>query len=632
MLQSQAPDAGVVVQRQEIAVRLAEIYAAQLRYPEAAKSLDLALSLPGGMRSVDPLWETRVHALQARTAQAHGDKPAAEAYWRQTESQAREFVVRYKRRAVDQKTCVAAVRLLSQSLLEANRPQDAIAALETLRVLEQNDDQATAHTLREIAECYAQLRDAGREKQALLDALAVLDRQEKRSTSDDYADLLDRLASVCQSQRDDAQAQQYWNRSAELFEALSNDAQTDLAEQIKQCQNLQRVYQRLGRWQDGIRVTERLLEYRQQTLLPDDPELWRTKAALGGFYSKLDDMPRARPLLEDALGYWRGRQPPAVTELAAALNNLAEVARASGAYNEAYEHLEEALPLYERLYAADDFRLAELHSNLAAVLSAKGRYKSAIDHYRATAKVCRASAEKDRHADELLATTLLNTAMLYKSQRQFAEAADNCLEAFAIRRRLAPGDEKSLLPFYLAIASLHLAQDQTHPANVGEVSNDLLEAEKFITDARNCCVRLRQLDKPSGGTVHQLEGMVQLRHGRLERAAESFQQSLSIAKNSRQIAAEAKSLTYLAEVELRHGVAADPAIRTASFEQAEQLSRQALDLHRQVQAYPNLQFMAFLSYARAARALGHNPTAMRATRCSGAADRVAAGRNRRRGE
>ncbi len=55
-------------------------------------------------------------------------------------------------------------------------------------------------------------------------------------------------------------------------------------------------------------MTAQLLEYRQQTLLPDDPEIWRSKTALGEFYAHAHDANAARPLLTAALRYWRNRR------------------------------------------------------------------------------------------------------------------------------------------------------------------------------------------------------------------------------------------------------------------------------------------------------------------------------------
>ena len=67
---------------------------------------------------------------------------------------------------------------------------------------------------------------------------------------------------------------------------------------------------------------------------------------------------------------------------------------------------------------------------------------------------------------------------------------------------------------------------------------------------------------------------------------------MELAQRCRQASLAAKSLTYLAEIELRRGHA----------EQAAELAGQALKIHEQVQAYPNLRFMAYLTAARAAYA------------------------------
>jgi tetratricopeptide (TPR) repeat protein len=202
-------------------------------------------------------------------------------------------------------------------------------------------------------------------------------------------------------------------------------------------------------------------------------------------------------------------------ELARALNNLAEVARNNGGYAEALTHLEEAVPICQRIYAKDDVRLAEVYSNLAGVLSAQGRYKAAIDQYRQTIDICRAGAgPTTRRAKELLATTLVNTAMLYKSQRQFREAARYCSDALEVQRA-AGAEESGLVPFFTALASLYLAQDQAHPTGPAAVSVDLGQAAQFTAQAHDLCQKYDLGGQPAGILVLQLEAMIHLRKGEL---------------------------------------------------------------------------------------------------------------------
>jgi CHAT domain-containing protein/tetratricopeptide (TPR) repeat protein len=608
-------DPVMVAKRQEIAVSLAEIALAREDFPQALEMVERALSLPAGVRQTDPLWESRVYAIKARIEQKRPDADAARRAWSEVESRIRAVLETPDRAPLNYDSQEAAVGLLTQALIGLGKPAEAIAARERLLARQSADDVAAARNLAQIATCYAELADDAGEQRVLEAAIALLDKHEKDNkhaqdnkeqqdkTSAEYADLVDRLALVLEHRGQNDAAQRRWTEAAAIYEGLIKPAATDdrhLERQMQYCQSLQAVYQQLNEWDDAIRVTRRLLEHREQTMLPEDPNLWRAKSALGAFYGKRDDATTAKPLLIEAAAYWRSRVPPAPMELARTLNNLAEVARNNGGYAEALKHLEEAVPICQRIYAKDDVRLAEVYSNLAGVLSAQGRYKAAIDQYRQTIEICRAGAGPvTRRAKELLATTLVNTAMLYKSQRQFREAARYCADALEVQRASTGADESGLVPFYTALASLYLAQDQAHPTGPASVSVDLGQAAQFTAQAHDLCQKYNLGEQPAGILVLQLEAMIHLRKGELEPGATALKQALVLAQRCRQASLSAKSLTYLAEIALRRGTP----------DRAAELAGEALKIHEQVQAYPNLRFMAYLTEARAQRELGNRDKA-----------------------
>jgi CHAT domain-containing protein len=589
-------DPVMVVKRQEIAVALAEIALAREDYLQAANMVERALTLPAGLRETDPLWEARVYALRARIDQRRADLPGAQHAWAEVESRVRPVLEGLERGTPLHESQDAAAGLLTQALVALERVPDAIAMREKLLTHQAGDEESMARNLSEIAACYAQLKDDAGEQRTLEQALVLAEQHDKQATAS-YASLLERLAAIDDRQNDSAKAKHRLNDAAQIYEALIAPVAEDdrgLELQMQYCQSLQAIYQRLGKWPDAIRVTGQLLEYRERTMLPDDPNIWRNKSALGFFYAKLNDGDRAKPLLVEAADYWRGRVPPAPTELARTLNNLAEVVRNQGSFTEALKYLEEAVPICRQIYAPDDLRLAEVYNNLASMLSAQGRYKAAIDQYHQGAEICRsvAGAAAER-AKEVLATTLVNMAMLYKSQRQFREAARLCAEALEVQRSLADAEESSLVPFYSALASLYLAQDQAYPTGPAAVSVDLSQAAKFTQQAHDLCQQFDLIEQPSGIVVLQLEAMIHTRKAELAEGEAGFKQALTLAKKTRQASLAAKSLTYLGEIALRRGDA----------KRAAELAGEALKIHDQVQAYPNLRFMAYLTAARAAYAL-----------------------------
>ena len=383
-------------------------------------------------------------------------------------------------------------------------------------------------------------------------------------------DLLARLASVLEHRGKNEAAQKLWTESAKIYEDLAqpvaaDDRQSD--RQMQYYQSLQAIYQQLNLWDEAIRVTQLLLDQRKQTMLPDDPNLWRVKTALGAFYGKRDERDgtqTAKPLLMEAAEYWRGRVPPAPIDLVRTLNNLADVARNSGGYAEALQYLDEAIPICRGIYTENDVRLAEVYGNQAAVLSAQGRYKAAIDLYGQAIDICRREPDA-RRKNELLATTLVNTAMLYKSQRQFGNAATFCFDALEVQR--TSGDEASgLVPFYTALASLYIAKEQAHPTGPAATSDDLDKAANFTHQARDLCQKYDLLEQWEGILVRQLEATIHLRKGELDASEAAFEEALTLAQQRKEPALAAKSLTYLAEIELRRG----------KFQRADELAGEAI--------------------------------------------------------
>lgn len=616
-----ASDSALVAKRQEICLLLADIYQALGRQKQAREQLQRAWDMSGGARRTDPLWEARVRALEARVAAASGDpagRQESQALWNDMEGQTRRVLRDIDAGSLRSDFQAPAILLLVDALIHTQRPQPAIAELDRLRTLLPDRSPTVVQTLADIAARYEQLHAYAQERSALQAALDLMTRKESQKSTLEYAELLERLGTAQQQLVDHAAATHAWEEAGRIYQDLSEQKVVDYqgrADQARANLGLQRIWQRLERWPEAIRCTKLLLDYRTQVLPADHPDIWRARLVLAGFYSKVDDLPAAKSLLVETLQYWKSHQPPAWSELAGTLSKLAEVARAEGALTEALAYLEEALPVYRQLYDAGDLRMAELYANLAGLQSAKGQYKSAIDNYREAVKIFRREAGKaDPRADELLSATLLNMAMLFKSQRQFREAATHCREALDVQLRIASKDDQSTLPFYLALTSLHLAQDKTKTSAAKSLSGDLRQARQYADEAQRLCETFGLEDKATGAAVLQLQGMIHMRTGEWATAQRDFERARKIALGAHQPALEAKCLTYLAEVALSQGALADGAERLASFERAADLSSRALELHNRLQTYPNLHFMAYLSLARAERGLEHGDAALEALR------------------
>lgn len=565
---------------------------------QSEKSLRRALTIIVNPSASDPLCGPRLYLSLGHLLKARGQAQEADNAYHEAASLARTA-----QPSLTKEQLPDAVQLLAESLAAAGDPAGAAKAWEPLLVKFKHDDPERGHVLSEIAKGYQAAGDLEHEKAYLLEALDFEGKLHPGKATPAQADVLDRLATAFRAAGDDIQARKYWPESADMYEALlrvEGATEQDRARRMQHLQSLQLIYQRLGQWGDGARVTKALVEYRQETMLPDDPAIARAKSALGAFLARGENYTAARPILTEAAAYWRKRTPPAPVELASTLNNLSDVERTLGQVRAAQAALEEAAPLYEQFLAPGDIKLAEVEANLASVLAAQGQFKPALDRYQKAVDVCQKQlGQPSPRTDEVLSTTLLNMAMLYKSQRQFRQAADYCSEALNARRRMVSADSQGLLPFYLALASLHLAQYQANQGDPASLA-DLGQAGTFVQLAEANCAQHNLLKQPAGANVLYLAGVVHFRKQEYAPAQDVWRQCLTIARANGLLSLEAKCLNSLAEA----------AVKTRSLAEADQLSAEAVSLQDRLQAYPALHFIALMNRAQLLKNQGQRDEAI----------------------
>ena len=419
----------------------------------------------------------------------------------------------------------------------------------------------------------------------------------------EQAEIHDRLALVLAHRGDQDQARQEWQDAATAYQQLIDERSRRRGEselRLGYLAKLQAIFEQLNQWPEAIRVGQQLLKQRSQTWLPDDPKLWRIKSALGSLYVRSGDAEKARPLLIDALAFWRNRNPPATSDLAQTLAQLGKLSVMEGDRRRAIEYAEEAVTVSQQAPAGRELQLAEAENNLADVLAAEGYYQSAIGQYRRAVKILRGKPN-DRRASALLCGTLVDIAAIYKSQHQYQRAAEYCAQALEARQQSPGKDPAALIGLYTAMATLRLAEDR---AAGKEDADPVAQAEENIRAARKLCEEQKMLDGPAGIGLLELEAAVAVRRDNASGARKSLEQALALARRLRQRSPEAGILTQMTELELRHGSPAHAA----------ELARDTLKLDDEIQAHPNLGATAYLNLARAERQLGERQQAIEALR------------------
>ncbi len=517
-------NAETIAQRQAILVLEAESRLALGNQSEAEKLFDEAIALPGGLREADPLWQARVALVRAKRPIHVGTAPRRYDFGSRSNRSADK---RFRGRRADR--CAPhrgqAAQLAKIALLKMDEAPAALALLEDERARLSARDPDHVALLSDIADCQRRMHDEPKARQALVTALGFVGQDERGAQSAEFADLLDQLGASHARSHDSARAEAYWRKSASILEKLCAAPASDPrshALRAEYHQRLERIYQRLEDWTAGARVAARLLVYREKTLVPDDPAIWRSKTALGEFYAHAHDDAHARPLLADALRYWQARRPESSLEVAGVLNSLAAIALRAGDSGEAMVRFEQAAPLCRGVFGPASIENIEVQSQLAAMLAAQGQTQLASDHYRQALDACRAAAiEGEPRAEKLLVGLQLSLMSLYRGERQYAQAAELCEQSLDAYRRDHPGHDQVLLLFYLAAGSLRLAEHESR----GEAAIDdshLTMAEKLAADAIELCKRAGQAEKPTGATVDMLAGVVAFERGDLSTAEARF--------------------------------------------------------------------------------------------------------------
>jgi tetratricopeptide (TPR) repeat protein len=148
-------------------------------------------------------------------------------------------------------------------------------------------------------------------------------------------------------------------------------------------------------------------------------------------------------------------------QVAATLNNLANLYRATQRMKEAEQSYQEALTIRRRLAEANPEAylpdVAMTLNNLAILYRATQRMKDSEQSYQEALTIRRRLAEANPEAYlPNVAMTLNNLANLYRATQRMKEAEQSYQEALTIRRRLAETNPEAYLP-YVAMTLNNLA-------------------------------------------------------------------------------------------------------------------------------------------------------------------------------
>jgi len=165
-----------------------------------------------------------------------------------------------------------------------------------------------------------------------------------------------------------------------------------------------------------------------------DPRLATSLNNLAELYRAQGNYEQAEPLHQRALAIWEKALGPEHLDVGASLNNLAGLYHAQGNYAEAEPLYQRALAIVEKVLGPEHPRVATSVNNLALLYYAQGKYTQAEPLYRRALAIWEKSLGPE-HPD--VATVLENYAALLHKLNRDAEADKMEARAQAIRARHA---------------------------------------------------------------------------------------------------------------------------------------------------------------------------------------------------
>ena len=275
--------------------------------------------------------------------------------------------------------------------------------------------------------------------------------------------------------------------------------------------NLAGAYHSAGRFDEAIELLERVLVGSERVLGPDHPDTLMTRNNLAVAYRSVGRFDEAIELLGRVLAEQERVLDPDHPDTLGTRNNLAFAYQSAGRFDEAIELFERVLADQERVLGPDHPDTLGTRNNLAVAYHSAGRFDEAIELFE------RVLADQERvlgpdHPDTL--GTRNNLAVAYHSAGRFDEAIDAWEELLLDCQRVLGADHPVTLTVRNNLASAY--------GSVGRFGEAIELFERVLAERK----RLSGADHPDTLTVRNNLALVYKSVGRLAEAIDAWEKLL----------------------------------------------------------------------------------------------------------
>ena len=248
--------------------------------------------------------------------------------------------------------------------------------------------------------------------------------------------------------------------------------------------NLAGAYEDVGRFDEAIELSERVLAEQERVLGPDHPKTLTVRNNLAGAYHSAGRFDEAIELLERVLVGSERVLGPDHPDTLMTRNNLAVAYRSVGRFDEAIELLGRVLADQERVLGPDHPDTLGTRNNLAVAYHSAGRFDEAIDAWEELLLDC----QRVLGADHPVTLTVRNNlASAYGSVGRFGEAIELFERVLAERKRLSGADHPDTLTVRNNLALVY--------KSVGRLAEAIDAWEKLLPDCQRVLGREHPLTK-----------------------------------------------------------------------------------------------------------------------------------------
>jgi CHAT domain-containing protein/tetratricopeptide (TPR) repeat protein len=213
-------------------------------------------------------------------------------------------------------------------------------------------------------------------------------------------------------------------------------AQTDEAEALNQ--RVVQLYQQ-AKYREAIPIAIKVVAMQQETG-PDEIKVTTALNNLAELFQAVGAFDQAEPLLRQVLQLREKASDPNRVEVATSLNNLAALYYFTGVYAKAEPLYQRALEIYRKAIGPDNASTVTVLNNLAELYQAMGAYANAEPLFQQAVQIRRKTLEPD-HPE--IAQSLNNLAALYVAMGAYAKAEPLFQQALQIYQEASGLDQSA---------------------------------------------------------------------------------------------------------------------------------------------------------------------------------------------